>query len=179
MLYPSHYCENIFQVDEAFLMKHQVKGIILDVDNTLVDRERILSQEVIDWHRKLIQRGIKTIILSNSIRGRGVARIAKELGTEYINFARKPFKFGMKQALHKMNLEAKEVAMIGDQIFTDVLGARRMGLFSVLVEPVSSNEPWRVKWQRPIERLILKKYKKRNSEKTMRNTWQIVENVVL
>ena len=170
ILYPNAYLKDIFQIDEEFLENHQIKGIIIDVDNTLVDKKRIISEDVIAWHKRIASTGIKTIILSNSIRKKKVARIAEELGTEYINFARKPFKFGMKQALYKMNLEAKEVAMIGDQIFTDVLGARRMGLFSVLVEPVSSNEPWRVRWQRPIERLILKKYKKRNSEKTMRNT---------
>lgn len=160
LLYPDYYCKNICQLDIEFFQEHHIKGIILDVDNTLIDRNKILSHEIMQWHQQVKQHGIKTMILSNSIKKNKVAKIAEELETKYIHFARKPFKSGMKNAIQMLKLNPEEIAVIGDQIFSDVLGANRMKLYSILVEPLSTIEPFRVKWQRPLEKWIMQKYLK-------------------
>jgi HAD superfamily phosphatase (TIGR01668 family) len=160
ILYPSYYCKDIQEITDGFLKEHNIKGIILDVDNTLIDKDRIMPDKVIKWCNSKKENEFKIIILSNSIRTNKVASISKKLKVEYINFAKKPFRTGFKRALNRLNLTNTEVCVIGDQIFSDILGANLMKMYSILVEPLNSAEPFRVKWQRPIERLVLKKYLK-------------------
>lgn len=157
-LYPKCYLKNVTKIDKEFLVKNNIKGLILDVDNTLVDINKVLSDEIIEWHRNIVKLGIKTMILSNSIHKSKVEKIAQKLEIDYINFAKKPFKGGFIKARNKLELPFENIAMVGDQIFPDVVGANRVKMFSILVEPLSKTEPFRVKWKRALENIIIKRY---------------------
>lgn len=107
------------------------------------------------------EKGFKICILSNSNKKEKISKVADNLKIEYLMFAKKPAKTGFKRALALLNMKPEECAAIGDQIFTDVIGANRMKITSIYVEPINKKEFWYTKWKRPIELVILNKYKKK------------------
>ena len=160
LLYPKFYCKNILQIDINFLKKNNIKGLILDIDNTIMDTDKVMLDGVIEWHENIKKEGIKTIIVSNTNKQDKLDEVSKKLNIECISFSMKPLKKGFKKALKKLELAPENVAAIGDQIFTDVIGANRCKIFSILVEPINEEDLWMTKWKRPIERKIVNKYLK-------------------
>ena len=158
ILYPKFYCKSIVDIDIEFFKQNNIKGLILDVDNTLIDTDKNLVEGVIEWHENVRKSGIKTIIVSNSNKKEKLDTVSQKLELEYISFAKKPLKGGFKKALKKLELQPENVAAIGDQIFTDVIGANRCKIFSILVEPVNEEDLWMTKWKRPIEKKIVDRY---------------------
>ena len=140
------------------MKKNNIKGLILDVDNTLIDYYRNLVDGAEKWCEELKNEGIKCIILSNSNKRSKVEEVAEKLNIDYIMFAKKPLKSGFKRALSKLELKPEEVAVVGDQLFTDVIGAKRMNMFSILVKQVGEKDIFITKLKRPIENAIIKKY---------------------
>ena len=98
------------------------------------------------------------MIVSNSNKTQKVEMVANFLNISYIKFATKPLKRGFKKAIKELDLPEKNIAAVGDQIFTDVIGANRMKMYSILVEPLAEKDIWMTKFKRPIENLIIKKY---------------------
>ena len=164
-LYPNYYCKDVTAISLDFLKEHDIKGIMLDVDNTLIDINRNILHGAKEWHNKIKNAGIKSIILSNAKKEDKVKNVANALGIEYIKLAKKPLKGGFKKAKEKLDLKEENIAVIGDQIFTDIIGANRCNMFSILVEPISKKDLLITKWKRPIENWIIKKYLK-NKETT-------------
>lgn len=164
VLLPSLYYKNVQSITIEDLSKHNIKGIAIDVDNTLIDMSKILNQEVIDWVNYIKHSGIKMCILSNSNKKDKITKVSNDLGIDYIMYAKKPLKIGFKKLIKKINLPPKNIAMIGDQIFTDVLGANIMKMFSIYVEPISPNEYWYTKWKRPLEAFVLKFRREKEEE---------------
>ena len=121
ILYPSIYLNNVKEITIELLNKNNVKGILLDVDNTLIDFNHKILEGVKDWCEELKREGIKLCILSNTNKIEKVKKVAKELDIPYINFAKKPFKKGFKRATELLGLEPQNMAVAGDQIMTDVL----------------------------------------------------------
>jgi hypothetical protein len=160
ILYPDYYCKNVMQITPDFLREHNIKGLILDIDNTLIDMNRTLLDGAKEWHEEIVDSGFKTIILSNTNKIDKVEGVANALNMDYINFARKPSKQGFIKAKVKLDLPEENIAVIGDQIFTDVIGAKRSKMFAILVEPINRKEFWYTSWKRPIENCIIKKYLK-------------------
>lgn len=165
MLYPKFYCSKITDITIEFLQENNIKALILDVDNTLIDIDRKPIDGLQAWHKKIVDAGIKTIILSNSNKLDKIKKVASDLEIEYIYFGMKPLKRGFIKALKKLNLQAENVAAVGDQIFTDVIGANRCKIFSILVEPVAKKDIWLTKWKRPIENKIVEKYLQKQKKK--------------
>ncbi|MCL2859762.1 MAG: YqeG family HAD IIIA-type phosphatase [Oscillospiraceae bacterium] len=126
MLYPNLYLNSITEITLEMLNKNNIKGLILDLDNTIIDFDRNLANGVKEWCENLKKSNIKICILSNTNKVDKVAKAAKELNLGYINFARKPLKSGFKKAKKLLQLETKNIAVVGDQIFTDIIGANRM-----------------------------------------------------
>ena len=114
-----------------------------------------------EWSKNLKQKGIKFLIVSNSNREDKLKKVSKELDMEYIMFALKPFKSGLKKAAQIIGEKPENIAAIGDQIFTDVIGANRMKMFSILVKPIDEKDIFITIIKRPFERFILKRYKRR------------------
>ncbi len=157
VLFPDMYYKNVQSISLQDLKEHEIKGLILDVDNTLIDYKKVVSKEVIDWVESVKNAGYKVCILSNSNNKDKISKVANVLGIDYYMLAKKPFKSGFKKVQKIFDLPAKNIAAIGDQVFTDVLGANRMNMISIYVEPINKKEYWYTKWKRPIESFILKK----------------------
>lgn len=161
-LYPKIYLQNVQEITYEMLEKEGILGLILDVDNTLIDYYKNMPEGVLEWCAALKQRGIKFCIASNSNKKEKVEMVAKKLDIPYVYFAKKPLKKGLRIAGNKMGLESNKIAVVGDQIFTDVLGANRTGMFSILVDPIEEKDILITLIKRPIENYIKKKYKERN-----------------
>ena len=164
-IYPKHYCNKITDINLEFLNENNIKALILDVDNTLIDIDRKMVDGLIEWHKRIVSGGIKTIILSNSNRIDKIEKVANDLNIEYLYLGLKPFKTGFKKAIAKLKLEPQNIAAVGDQIFTDVIGANRCGLFPILVKPISEKDLLLTKWKRPIEQKVINNYLKKQKIK--------------
>lgn len=160
-IYPRLYCKNILEVTPEILKENNIKALILDVDNTLLDFDLKIIDGLEDWGKVMKENEIKCIILSNSNKETKVKMVADLLGIEYIKFAMKPLKRGFKMAQKKLEIPNENIAAIGDQIFTDVIGANRMKMFSILVKPLAEKDLWMTRFKRPIEELVIKNYLKK------------------
>jgi len=160
IFYPKGYFNKVSEISLEYLKENNIKGLILDVDNTLIDYYRNISEETINWANSLKENGIKMCILSNSNKKEKVKEVAGKLGLEYTYFGMKPLKRGFKKAKKMLSLENDEIAAVGDQIFTDVIGSNRMKMFSILVEPIEEKDILVTLIKRPIENYIKKQYLK-------------------
>ena len=160
LLYPNYYCNNVREISVDFLNKNNIKGLILDVDNTLIDYYKNFEDGTIEWVNELKKAGIKFCIVSNTNNVEKVKKVAGKLDIPFFYFAKKPFKSGFLKAKELMQLDAKNIAAVGDQIMTDVIGSNRCKMFSILVKPIMEKDIWVTKIKRPIENLIIKKYLK-------------------
>ena len=158
LIYPDFYCNNVRDVKLEFLQEHNIKGIILDVDNTLIDYYRKFEDGTIEWVNNLKKAGIKFCIVSNTNKLDKVIYVAETLEIPYFYFAKKPFKTGFIKAKEKMGLEAENIAAIVDQILTDVIGSNRCKMFSILVKPIQEKDIFITRIKRPIENKIINNY---------------------
>ncbi len=169
IFYPKMYLKNVKEIEYNDLEKNNIKAIILDVDNTLIDYYKKLLDGVDIWCNNLKQKGIKFCILSNSNKKEKIENVAKKLEIPYINFAKKPFKSGFKKASEILKVPNENIAVVGDQIFTDIIGANRCKMFSILVEPIEKKDIWITVLKRPIEKAILKNYINAKEKKEEKN----------
>ncbi len=153
---PNAVFDGITKIDFEFLKSHQIEGILLDIDNTLIDISRELKDDVVDWVMKAKQSAFKVMILSNTNKSYKYIPVSEKLGIDYIIFAKKPCKKGFYDASKHLGIELSKLVMIGDQVLTDVLGANRVGVYSIYVKPINKKEYWYTKIKRPLESLILK-----------------------
>lgn len=163
-LYPKIYLNNVKEITYELLQENNIKGLILDVDNTLIDYYKNMPEGVEQWCKDLQKRDIKFCIASNSNKREKIKGVSEKLGIPYVFFAKKPLKMGLNKAKNIMGLKSEEVAVVGDQIFTDVLGANRCKMFSILVEPIKEKDILITIIKRPIENFIKSKYKKNDTK---------------
>lgn len=161
LLYPDYYFKNITKIDVKLLQDNKIQGLILDVDNTLIDYDHNLIDGLQEWYKEIKNNNIKACILSNSNKKDKVKATAEKLDIPYIFFGTKPLKRGFKKAMEILQLKNENIAVIGDQIFTDVLGANRCKMKSILVEPISEKDILITVIKRPIEKYIINKYLKK------------------
>lgn len=157
-LYPNLYLKKVEDITIQELIKNKIKLLILDVDNTLIDYYKNLSEDIINWVKEMKGQGIKLYILSNTNDKRKVKEIADKLEIQYKHFAMKPLKKGFKYIQKQMNIKPENIGVVGDQIFTDILGGNRCKMFTILVEPRDNKKDyWYTAWKRPLESKIKKK----------------------
>ncbi len=161
IFYPKSYFKNILEIDMNFIEKNNIKAILLDIDNTMIDTDNNILEGLEDWVEKAKKHGIKFCILSNTNKKKKAEKMSKKLEVPYIYFAKKPFKFGFNRAKKIVQENSENIAVIGDQILTDVLGANRSHMYSILVEPLAEKDIFVTRFNRLIERQILKKYKQK------------------
>ena len=141
------------------MQKKHIKGLILDLDNTLTTHNNpIPPQSSLDWLDSMKSAGIKLMIVSNNHAPR-VKPFAEQLGVDFVSEGKKPLTFGYTKAINKMGLEKKNVAAVGDQIFTDVLGSNLKGIRSVFVFPIELETGFWFRVKRKIEKFFLPKNK--------------------
>ncbi len=156
---PSMYVNGVMDINIDLLRDMNIKGIILDVDDTIAEHgSQVPFRGVTDWILKLKNYGIKIIILSNNLKKR-VKPFAEKVGIPFVSVGLKPAPFGIIKALRKISLNKEEVVMVGDQIFTDILGANIYGLKSILIEPIGEPKSINLKMKRKFEKRIKQKLK--------------------
>ena len=121
ILYPDIYLKNVKEITLELLNKNNINGLILDVDNTLIDFDLKILDGAKEWCNNLKENNIKVCILSNTNKIEKVKMVANNLDIPYINFAKKPLKSGFKKAINLLKLNSENVAAVGDQVMTDVL----------------------------------------------------------
>ncbi|MFQ6116900.1 MAG: YqeG family HAD IIIA-type phosphatase [Candidatus Bipolaricaulia bacterium] len=153
---PDEQLNSIFELDPQRLKELGKRGIIFDLDNTLGRRgARELEEQVLKLLSRLEEEGFSIGILSNSEGAERERLLAKLDGYPVYLNAQKPRRRGFRWILQEMGLRPEEVAMVGDTLFTDVWGAKRLGIYSILVRPVDSHEPSLIRLGRLIARLFL------------------------
>ena len=160
IFYPKLYLDKVTDITINLLKKHNIKGLILDVDNTLLDLDKNMLEGVQEWCKDLKGQGVRFYIVSNSNKKEKVKMVASKLGIPYTFFAMKPLKKGLNEAKKNMNISSDNIAVVGDQIFTDVLGANRCKMFSILVKPIAEKDILITVIKRPLEKYIIRQYKK-------------------
>jgi len=160
IFYPKFYCQKVTDINVDYLKQNSIKAIILDVDNTLLDFDLKIISGLENWYNEIKKNNIKCIILSNSNKEDKIRMVADLLNIPFIKFATKPLKRGFKKAKKMLGEDSQNIAVVGDQIFTDVIGANRCKMFSILVKPIAKKDLWMTKFKRPLENLIIKKYLK-------------------
>lgn len=163
ILYPNAHFNNVREITINFLQNNKINALILDVDNTLIDYDRNLPQDTVKWAENLKKNKIKLYILSNTNKQEKVKEVARKLQIEYIYFAKKPLKSGFRKVQKILNEEPEHIGVVGDQIFTDVVGGNRCKMFTILVEPIAEKDIWITLIKRPIENAIKKRYMKKQT----------------
>lgn len=152
--------KHIGEIPLERLWQQGIRGLLLDVDNTVTAwRSLEVEEAVLAWLEQVTARGFRVCLLSNSNKER-VLPLGELLGLPALYWARKPRRGGFLRACHQLELEPQQVAMVGDQLFTDVLGANRAGLTSILTEVVNPREFWGTRYiARPAERWFKRSWK--------------------
>jgi HAD superfamily phosphatase (TIGR01668 family) len=159
ILYPDIYVNSILDIPLEKLKNRGVKAFVLDLDNTLTEWNSMeVKSEIIEWFVQIKAAGYKACILSNNGEQR-VISVAQKLGIPYIHRARKPSRRSFYRAVELMQVKKSETAVVGDQIFTDVLGGNRAGLLTILVVPIARREFAGTKISRLFEFFVLRRLK--------------------
>ena len=152
--YPCGYAESVFSIDYDKLYEKGFRGIIFDIDNTLVHHGDDSTPEVDELFVKIHKTGLKTLLLTNNDDER-VQRFIRNIDTDYICDAEKPDTASYLKALEKMGLDRSQAVVIGDQLFTDILGANNSGIKGILVRFIKLPEEKWIGKRRYVEKLIL------------------------
>ena len=162
---PEYYFNTFEDASAAFLVSIGVKGIDLDVDNTLEPYENPLpGAHVVAWLESLRAVGISAAIVSNN-GGERINLFNKDLGLPVYYKAKKPFKKNVLNAMHDMGTDNSNTILMGDQVFTDVWAAHNTGIRAILVPPINDKKDVLTKFKRLLEKPVLIKYKNRNKHK--------------
>ena len=158
LLKPEIKLRGITDITVELLNKYNIKALLLDVDNTMSTHHgTILTDGLMDWIAKMQKNGIKLMVLSNSKRFR-VEPFAARIGLPFISLGCKPLPSGYLRGVKALGEKRKNVAIVGDQIFTDVLGGNVVGMRTILLTPIKLEDGWSFKLRRKLEKKLYKKY---------------------
>ncbi len=157
-LYPKDYVDSTYEIDFEALYEQGYRGVIFDVDNTLVPHDAPADDRAKALFQRLHALGFQTLLLSNNKEPR-VKNFCEAVGGLYIYKAGKPRKRGYEKAMERMGTQKDNTLFVGDQIFTDVWGANRVGIFSILVKKINPKEEIQIVLKRFLEWFVLLGYR--------------------
>lgn len=152
--YPDHEIESAYDIDYEGLYREGYRGVIYDIDNTLVPHGAPADERAIALFQRLREIGYRTILLSNNKEPR-VRSFCNQVGSMYIFRAGKPKTTGYENAMARMGTTAENTLFVGDQLFTDVWGAKKAGIVTYLVKPIHPKEEIQIVLKRRLERIVL------------------------
>lgn len=158
--YPQRYEVSTYVIPFDHYQARGFKGVIFDVDNTLVFHDAPADRQALEFFRKLKDMGMKTCLLSNNKEPR-VKDFAKQVDSPYIFKAGKPGIRGYERAMELMGTSREDTLFVGDQLFTDVYGANRAGIYSILVKPMNPKEEIQIVLKRYLEKPVLYFYRRK------------------
>lgn len=157
LLTPALRIATIYDLPLPWLRDRSVQAIISDLDNTLVPwRDYKVAQELSDWFSVLHDEGFRTVILTNARPSPTIKEMSQRLQTELVIGARKPVQRFFREALRRARVSPGQACVIGDQVFTDILGGNLIGCHTVLVDRAGSREFFGTKITRVLERVVLR-----------------------
>ena len=161
LLRPTLMCEKVTEITPKLLDSLGVKALLLDVDNTITSYiSKNPLEGSVEWAHALEKLGYKVFIVSNNYRDR-VSSISGKFGLPFVSFAMKPLPIGFAKARKQLGLKSAECLVVGDQMFTDILGANLGGMKSVLLTPIEVEKSWSFKVRRNFENKLRPKYGER------------------
>ncbi len=160
---PDHVCQDIYELTPALLERLGIRGLILDIDNTLVTYDdEVPTPRLLAWLAALKHQGIRVAFASNN-KPQRVRVFNASLGYFAVSRSHKPSRKALRRALNAMGTSSADTLAVGDQIFTDILAARRLGLRCVLVPPIRDKQSFFVRLKRLLERPFIRCYRRRGS----------------
>lgn len=163
--YPKEYLNSTYEIDFEGLFERGYRSIIFDIDNTLVPHGAPADERAVALVKRLKKIGYKVTMLSNNKEPR-VKLFCDAVEAPYIYKAGKPKPEKYRLAMEKMGTDEKNTLFVGDQIFTDVWGANKAGIYSILVKPIHPKEEIQIVLKRYLEKIVLFCYKRREKKKT-------------
>lgn len=157
--YPDEAVESAYGIPYEKLYQDGIRGILYDIDNTLVEHNADATPQALDLIRHLRQIGFSVMFLSNNDSKR-VQRFNREIGAPYICKAGKPSPKSYRRAMEEMGTDAATTVFIGDQLFTDIWGAKRAGIRTYLVRPLAKHEEIQIVIKRRLEAIVLYFYRR-------------------
>jgi HAD superfamily phosphatase (TIGR01668 family) len=165
---PDEYVASVYAIDLDRLWQEGRRLLLTDLDNTLVPwNDGLVPSSLVTWYRQVVDHGFQLCIVSNN-RGPRVQQFAEQLGAEAIGAAKKPKPFAFLRAMQMFQATPEQTVMVGDQLFTDVRGAKRCGIYTILVLPVARREWWGTRLTRVVERVALSVLTKRGLSRPTR-----------
>ncbi len=156
---PDMYYKSILDIDYPKLKKNGIKVLLFDFDDTIIPHKVYDLDEEYIKTLKNIKKDFKVYIISNSFNKNKLSTLCTKIGVPYVGKSLKPLGHGYRKL--KLKEEAKSIAMIGDQLITDIWGSKRRGYVGILVDPINpATEVLPTKINRKIEDIIIKKLKK-------------------
>ena len=164
LLMPQFLLPDVSALTDEFLERHQIRGIIFDIDNTLVGfREPKPTAANLELFARLKAKGIPFAIVSNN-SSRRVGLFAETLGVPAYHRSCKPLGFALHKVRRTFGLPAEQIALVGDQIYTDMLGGNCAGMITVLVEPIDHKETVFFKLKRWLETPVIEKKRRKDAK---------------
>lgn len=157
--YPDEYVDSSYELDYQAFYNAGYRAVLFDIDNTLVPHGAPADDKAVQLFEKIRSTGLKACLISNNKLGR-VKSFADAVGAFYVEDAHKPSRKGYQRGMQEMGTTTENTLFVGDQLFTDVWGAKRTGLKSILVKPINPKEEIQIVLKRIPERLILHFYRK-------------------
>lgn len=168
MFIPFALAKNIYEIDSSFFKKNDVNTIICDLDNTLdAYYQKEPTEKAIELINRLKNDGFKVIIISNNTKDR-VSKYAKKVDCEFIHSARKPLRYRSKSFFKKSNIDLNKTICIGDQVFTDVAYANRMGMRCILCDNLVEKDQFFTKFNKSLDRHFRKRILRDNLSRDWR-----------
>lgn len=165
MFYPDEIQDSTYDIDFRKLHEQGIRGVLFDIDNTLVEHGADANEKARKLFEELKGIGLSSCLISNNQEER-VLRFNKDIGTKYIYNAHKPSGKNYRKAMELMGTDLSNTIFVGDQLFTDVFGAKRIGMRNILVKPIDPKEEIQIVLKRYLEKIVLHFYEKRkNSER--------------
>ena len=164
VFYPDAEYPSAYGLPYESLYRKGYRGIIYDIDNTLVVHGGPATPEAVRLFARLHEMGFRTILLSNNREAR-VKPFADAVGSEYICKAHKPSPEGYYRSMEQMGTDASTTLLVGDQLFTDVWGAKQAGIYSILTTPIHPKEEIQIILKRKLEAVILYFYHRREGKR--------------
>lgn len=158
-LYPKEYVDSTYEIDFESWYQKGYRGVIFDIDNTLVPHGAPADDRALAFFKRLHALGFGTLMLSNNKEPR-VKMFCDAVEAPYIYKAGKPKADGYRQAMKRLGTTEENTLFVGDQIFTDIWGANKAGIYSILVKPIHPKEEIQIVLKRYLERIVLFFYKR-------------------
>lgn len=157
--YPDEFCASAYEIPYEALFQRGIRALIFDIDNTLTEHGKPATRRTVELMERLKKIGFRVCLLSNNKEAR-VKMFNEPLQVDYIYKAGKPGRGGYERAMEKMGTTKETTVFVGDQLFTDVWGAKRIGMESWLVEPIDKHEEIQIVLKRLLEKPILYFYRR-------------------